>query len=351
MGCSSDDPATPPPSGGNEADGGTDHDAHTEDDASTDPDGSTDDPDGSTDDPDGGDGGGSFEETVLTEGYVPRSLAVGGGWVYFTENNSIRRLPVAGGDVVSAFQIQENGVAARRVAANADAFVWTEWDLNSSVKGAVRSCPHSGCNDTPSSFPNDESTQEVALGDDVVAWTSHSTNSVQGNSNDTKWRVQIAAPSIPGAVAVDGTEVFYGSARQVGVGTNALFSCDASDGSCTSTQIADLDGAPLSIAVADNVVLVLTDAGLYRFDRGGQNKTKLVDNSVKLNAAVVTDGTNVYWGAAGNLFACQIATCIPTTIGTVQGHQTRGLALDDDYVYWATSDATEQLGSIRRYTR
>lgn len=351
LGCSSSDPEdSPAPNTDSQVDAGTDGDSEVEDDASTDdPDGSTSDPDGSTEDPDA-----SLpkEAKVLTEGYVPRDIAVGGGFVYFTETNYVRRLPVNGGDAVQLHQTQAANIGTRSIAADSNRFAWTEFQAGNSVVGDVFGCEHSGCNDSPKNFFADQSTQRIDLAGDVTAWTSLSKKSVQGLTGNLNWQAQFTDGELVD-IAAAGHDVFWASAEFVAsVGKNGIHGCNVSAGSCAASLLNDQVGKPFAISAAGDNVLVLGDAGVFRMDLDGQNSTKIADSvGVANKSHIVTDGTMAYWAINAKLFACEISSCTATEILEVSGQESRALALDDEAVYWATAEMLEGAGAIRRIDR
>lgn len=290
------------------------------------------------------------EGEILTADYAPYDLALGGGYVYFTEADAVRRVPVGGGAVEEMFRTGSPSVATRGIGADADRFAWTHRDAMSLVNGAVQACPHAGCGASPETFSANESTNRIDVDGTVVAWTSPSIMNLQGVTGTMGWSVPTNSAA-PLDVDVDGNDVFWITAGIVG--PEAAFACDASGGTCTPAMISDAVGAPLRIAVAGEHVVVLSDTGLFHMGRDGSGASRLADGVSPGGDAndLTTDGVDVYWSTRGQLYGCAIAACTPTLVAMASGQVSAGLAVDDTNIYWATADPFHRTGAIRRVAR
>lgn len=291
--------------------------------------------------------------TTPTEGMVlvaatPWDIAIGGGYLYYTEANNVRRVPVAGGAPELMYTTGSNSIATSGIDADGARFAWTTRDANSTVRGSVYACPHAGCGATPPANLNSgESTNRIAIEGSHIFWTSGSNSIVRGTTWASPLPVGNLSRTGTSDVDVEGGDVFWvnaGLALAMRPGT--VLKCPAAASSCTPTEFPVMVGNPLRIAVSGNAVYVLSTSGLYRMDRVGANLTRLADGATGAGAYVdlAADAAGVYWGDAGRLLRCDPAACAPRVIAEVPGARSQGLALDATSVYWAA-------GAIRRVPR
>lgn len=305
------------------------------------------------------DAGAATEGEVLTAAFAPWDIGLGGGFVYVAEGNNIQRVPVAGGAPTLVYTTGSNSVATQSVAADAARVAWTERNANSTVSGAVRACPHSGCA-TPTAIPAMESTQRVAIDGDVVAWTSASLSRVfwsagamgSGGSPSPGGNLSHTGPT---AVAIDGGDVFWTTGGlPLAMRPGAVLRCSVGAGCSSPTELSSAVGNPNALAVRGADVFVISTTGVFRMGRDGSGLTRIAEGYRGTGGYVdaVTDGTTLYWTDAESVYRCAAAACAPAVHATAPaGQRVVGLEIDAEYVYFGTADIARRGGSVRRARR
>jgi sugar lactone lactonase YvrE len=257
--------------------------------------------------PKDGSGGG----VLLASPEEPMGIAVGEGFVYYTETGkgNVVRVPIGGGTL---FTLASGRSFPRYVALCSDCtdntyVYWTEFDGGNVMKNQ-RTAAQSAAVTLAS---GESSPDGIAVDGDYVYWveqgTTSSNGSVRRNSvNGTPSSVQTLASgrNDPWNLATDGTHVFWtenaaGNVMQVPVGGGAVFTLSTGD------------DAPYGIAV--------DSSGIYFSVFGG-----------------------------GRIWQVQVSG----TTGTLTANsQTKpwGVALDTDFVYWVNDDGTS--GSVNRVAK
>jgi len=278
-------------------------------------------------------------------------IALGGGFVYYTEGNNVRRVPIAGGASELMYTTGSNSLATQFVDADDARFVWTQRNANSTVQGAVRACAHTGCGAMPMGVPaaqGGESTNRIAVQGDLVYWTSGTVSRVVGTHWASPLPMGNLARSGVSDVAIDGDEVFWTNAGlSIAMRPGSVLKCPARGNCNTPTELATMVGSPHRIAVRGAVVLVLSPAGLYRMDRAGGGLVRLADGASANGdrSDLATDGVEAFWSENDRLFTCTLSACVPRVMASVPGQGSRGIELDDTTVYWGLT------ASIRRIAR
>ncbi len=265
-------------------------------------------------------------------------IALGGGHVYFTTDTMIGRVPIAGGPTEAVYAFSAS--APNDIDADDTRIAWTERNA-STIWGAVNSCPIGGCGGMPTALPHGaENASEVSLGGDMAYWLSGSVRTVLG-AGPGAWSVRSPGLSVAD-VEVEGGDVFWLDGGVAGTG-GAVYRCPAS-GSCTPTMLSNAVGAPLTLSVSGDHVVVLSRTGVFHMGRDGSAVTRLGDGRTAGYTDIVTDGTRVYWAILESLYGCELASCTPALIDqtTATNDWTSGLELDATHLYWGTR------ASIRR---
>lgn len=308
------------------------------------------------------DSGGPVEGDLLTM-EVPSDLAVAAGYVYYTYDTTVRRIPLGGGPTETFYRATMS--APQGIAADADGVAWTE-RFASSVAGSVRSCPHAGCPATPMAYSGGESTGTVALAPTRVAWTSPTIASVfvsdrAMGGGSTGHRAAGQAQYAPTSLVLDGDQLFWttagipipGGAPGGTPGTVLRSTVGGSTWSPTVLAEGAMIGHPQRIALGPGVVFFLTSNGLFRVGRDGTGLTRLATVTTGVGANtfdLATDGTTLYWAIGLSLYRCAAAACTPETITSLGSGFTQGLEVDATSVYWGTMNLA-RTGGIRRFAR
>jgi hypothetical protein len=274
---------------------------------------------------------------VLAQVGMPFTMAVGGGYVYWTDftNNSVMRV-LTGGDAGVAETIASMQPAPIGISVLSPHLAWANHGTGAAAPGDVRTCNIFGNCMPPTIISGAAGAWGVALDATTAYFTQPSLGTVKSvpiGGGTPKTLVTIA-PSTPQDIVVDANNVYFTTG-----GAGQVMSCALAGCGSAPTVLASMEPGPAALAVdATTVYWVDQNSGnvMKCAISGCPGTPPMLASGGGSPTAIAVDATDVYWatGGTGNIMKVPVGggPAVKMVSGLVNA---TALAIDATYVYYA----------------